>query len=196
MKNRFKLNLILLTLTAFTLLTSCADDGLDGADAEGFLKQTENGAITVEFTGKTPDGKDISETQVFAYSSPIIDETSECIVSSNTSNKFLIQRFPSPMMGDIGMNNIYIELDHSDNEFYINSLSIITSFLSNNKIVSLGGEYGDFFGRDNTIPDFSYSPATGKLKFTLQGTIPKEQTNLGGDLKMKVSVDVIVYQRL
>ena len=53
-----------------------------------------------------------------------------------------------------------------------------------------------FFDRDNTIPDFSYSPTTGKLKFTLQGSIPKEQTNLGGDLKMKVSVDVVVYQRL
>lgn len=202
MKNVFKLNHCIILLAMLMLVAACSgDDGLDGTDGQGFSNQAKNGTITLEFTGKTPDGKDVSEKQVFAYCSPIMSYKNECrpYGQDGVSKRFYVQRFINPIMGDFGgMYNVMIELDHEDNTFYLYELAIITDFVTNNKIVTMGNDFASLLNGEGgvNIPDYSYDPATGKLKFTLQTVLPANATTLGSELNLKVSADVIVYQEL
>lgn len=76
MKKVFKQSLYVQVL-AVLLIACTGDDGLDGLDAVAFSNQTKRGAVTLELTGKTSDGKDIAQKQVFAYSPTTIENTND-----------------------------------------------------------------------------------------------------------------------
>lgn len=100
-------------------------------------------------------------------------------------------------MGDIGeFNNIFIHIEQYENAFIVRSLDIRTNFLINNKTFDIVDGFTGLFDWGIQLPDYSYDPATGKMKFYLQTVIPADRNTMKTELNMKVSVDVIVYKPL
>lgn len=179
------------------------DVGDTGANGDGYDELTPYGNIVVRYKGTRTDDVAFDKTIDFKFS-PVGPDVSDFSrvwewEEGSTGRTFQAERYSSPaVVNGYGTNNYagfwFPRPDDQEEDYEIYVYSY-TSILSDDmKFFAL--DLGQYFSVAETITDYSFTSATGELKFKFHVVIPANQNETNHELDIAADVNVKVVSAI
>ncbi|WP_025740572.1 hypothetical protein [Aquimarina pacifica] len=175
-------------------------DGINGTDGLGFNENLlQYGSITMNLEGTFPDGRILSNNEIFEYGFVSADLITvfEQVDIEEESSIYVATRFENAPNDRIGNSNIGFTLtaNHSESaipfefSFYIDNYTIITEDLKYFL-------WSDIFESEDitalNITNYSFNDETNHLIFSYSFSIAPANNKTGNELTVSGEVDVLL----
>ncbi|MBT1708101.1 hypothetical protein KK062_07700 [Fulvivirgaceae bacterium PWU5] len=221
MKQLIKFGFIFTIFTSGLIFTACEDGepGIAGAQGEkgengdlgdtgengvGYTEATQYGNIVVQYKGTRPDDVPFDKTINFKYAidGPDVRYTSNVWDNNNdgTDLEFGVYRYSSAVTLDnyeSGSNN-YVgfrlrQTTLEGEESYIQIFNNVAIISDDFKFFTLYTSENQF-SVSETLSGYSFTSATGELKFKFNTTLPADGNATGHELEITADVNVKVIE--
>jgi hypothetical protein len=181
------------------------DKGDKGDNGVGLEDELKYGSITITYTGTRPDEVAFTKTITYKFAPigayDLLEWSGTGINGETGADEYKVMRFLGSVDDVYQENYINLNLERGVGEgdaivYNFDDFDVYSNITTDDfKYFVIDDEFRSY-ASEAGVTGFSYTAATGALKFASEFTVPGESNDTGFDLKVSATVDVKVFQNI